>query len=569
GRGARVDVWRLADKVHPGGWAALLEAGGRPLGASAAQAALAEADLVLDAVFGLGARPGLPPAAAAFAAACQAAGTPVVSADLPSGLAADAARPAGLSFQAAVTVSFGAWKPCHELEPARSRCGARRLVDIGLTLPPPAFAAVELADLAARWPWPGPGSDKYSRGAVGLDTGSTDYPGAAVLSVLGAVYAGAGLVRYAGPARAAVLAAAPNVICPPPAPAAGLSPFRLPRSGWPQSDLPQSDLPESTLPTELSQSNLPQSDLQNELSQSDLSRSDLPLGLPRLGLPPAGQAPVGQAAAGQAPTGQAPTGQAAAGQASAGQAAAGSVAGRVQAWVAGSGWGSRPDGPARLAELAAQGQPLVVDAEAIWCFGESTRRRHAGRAAASGRSAPRNAAAPGQPLFPVAAAPGSLVSPVAASSGPPVSPASPAASEPSFPAPAWPPVLLTPHAGELARLLGRTRQWVEAEPAAAVQTAVQQTGATVLLKGATQYVATPGDPVTYLCFPGPAWTAQAGSGDVLAGICGALLAAGLPPLWAALLGGSVQALAAVRNPGPYPPQDLARRLPTVIASLRP
>jgi hydroxyethylthiazole kinase-like uncharacterized protein yjeF len=425
-RGARVRVWRTSDRVHAGGWVTLTRAGGRPLGPVAAVAALPETDLVIDAVFGIGARPGLPPGVTEFAEACRAVGVPVVAADLPSGLVADDAGPSGPSFHATRTVSFGAWKPCHELEPARSRCGVRRLIDIGLDLPQPTYWAVEMADLAAAWPWPNATSDKYSRGVVGVDTGSLDYPGAAVLSVLGATYAGAGLVRYIGPVREVVLAAAPNVVAPP---------VVHETPAWP-----------GLIPT------VPGSRL-----------ADL----------------------------------------------------KVQAWVIGSGWGSRPDGVAQVVEVLNHGAPLVVDAEAIGLYVE------------------RVQAIPGRAREVLGRA------------------------------------LLTPHAGELARLLGWSREDVQTRPAAAVQAACRQTGATVLLKGATQYVATPGDPTTYLCFPGPAWTAQAGSGDVLAGICGALLAAGQPPLWAALLGGSIQALAAARHLGPYPPQDLVRHLPAVIASLRP
>src|SRR5690606_38623902 len=53
-----------------------------------------------------------------------------------------------------------------------------------------------------RWPLPGPSDDKYSRGVLGVVAGSDAYPGAAVLSVSGAIRAGAGMVRYVGPSRA-------------------------------------------------------------------------------------------------------------------------------------------------------------------------------------------------------------------------------------------------------------------------------------------------------------------------------------------------------------------------------
>ncbi|MFZ1411587.1 MAG: NAD(P)H-hydrate dehydratase, partial [Micropruina sp.] len=63
--------------------------------------------------------------------------------------------------------------------------------------------------------------------------------------------------------------------------------------------------------------------------------------------------------------------------------------------------------------------------------------------------------------------------------------------------------------------------------------------------------------------------AQAGSGDVLAGICGSLLAAGLPAGQAALAGASVQALVARQHSGPFPPSRAVDDLPLVVACLRP
>ncbi|MHA6511127.1 NAD(P)H-hydrate epimerase [Tessaracoccus sp. Z1128] len=126
--------------------------------------------------------------------------------------------------------------------------------------------------------------------------------------------------------------------------------------------------------------------------------------------------------------------------------------------------------------------------------------------------------------------------------------------------------LLTPHAGELARMLGCTRAHVETEPLTCVREVARRTGAAVLLKGATQYVAEPSGRVT-VAVAGPGWTAQAGSGDVLAGICGALLAAGLPAWKAGVVGASVQALTAARNPGPYTPEEVAAQLPAVVAEL--
>ena len=103
-----------------------------------------------------------------------------------------------------------------------------------------------------------------------------------------------------------------------------------------------------------------------------------------------------------------------------------------------------------------------------------------------------------------------------------------------------------------------------ADPLTAVRAAVDRTGATVLLKGATQLVATPGRETVEVAVPGPAWTGQAGSGDVLGGLCAAVLAAGVGAPTAAVLAASVQAMAAGRFPGPLPPQELARHCATVI-----
>ena len=54
---------------------------------------------------------------------------------------------------------------------------------------------------------------------------------------------------------------------------------------------------------------------------------------------------------------------------------------------------------------------------------------------------------------------------------------------------------------------------------------------------------------------------------MLAGVCGALLAAGLPAWQAGVAGASIQAMTAARNPGPYPPERLAALLPETIADL--
>lgn len=390
--GHRVSCWMTSPQHHLAGAAAADDAGVTRIDASEAFAWLADVDLVIDAVFGIGARPGLRGVVADFARACSDIGVAVLAADLPSGLAADSNQADASSFRATTTLTFGALKLAHVAQPAASRCGRVRVADIGITPRDEGIRVMEPADVARWWPTPLPTSDKYSRGVVGLDTGSASYPGAGVLSTLGALYSGAGMIRFVGAEESArvLRVVAPSVT-------------------------------------------------------------------------------FGR--------------------------------GRVQAWVVGSGWAERDDARARLEALLAVGAPAVIDADAL-------------------RSLPARLDG----------------------------------------------CLLTPHAGELARLLGVDRGLVESDPVGAAREAARQTGATVLLKGATQYAAR-SDGDVLIAVGGPAWTAQAGSGDVLAGLCGTLLAAGLDAQRAGAVAASVQAIAASDRPGPFPPDDVARHVPSTIARL--
>ena len=139
--------------------------------------------------------------------------------------------------------------------------------------------------------------------------------------------------------------------------------------------------------------------------------------------------------------------------------------GRVQAWALGSGLGEGSEAAGRIEQALGSDQPAVVDADGL-------RHLKPGRAA---------------------------------------------------------PTLLTPHAGELARLLDVDRAAVENRRLEHARRAAEHFGATVLLKGSTTVVADPGG-VVRVNPTGTPWLATAGTGDVLAGICGALLAAGLNPL---------------------------------------
>lgn len=121
------------------------------------------------------------------------------------------------------------------------------------------------------------------------------------------------------------------------------------------------------------------------------------------------------------------------------------------------------------------------------------------------------------------------------------------------------PTVLTPHAGEFARLAGSPPG---DDRVAATRKLADRLGATVLLKGNVTIVAEPGGPV-YVNPAGQSWAATAGSGDVLSGIIGALLAAGLPAGEAAAAAAFVHARAAnlsAADPGPHPAPTSASRI---------
>ena len=105
------------------------------------------------------------------------------------------------------------------------------------------------------------------------------------------------------------------------------------------------------------------------------------------------------------------------------------------------------------------------------------------------------------------------------------------------------PTVLTPHSGELARLLGEDSSWVDAHRLDAAQRAADRFGAVCLLKGADTIVAAPGEG-PLVSDLGPPTLATAGSGDVLTGIIGAFLAKGMDARIAAAAGAAAQQLAA-------------------------
>jgi hydroxyethylthiazole kinase-like uncharacterized protein yjeF len=261
------------------------------------------------------------------------------------------------------------------------------------------------AHAAAHIRVPGIDDDKYSRGVLGVVTGSAEYPGAAVLGVEAALHTGVGMLRYLGPERAAdfILHRRPETVTAP---------------------------------------------------------------------------------------------------------------GRVQAWLLGSGMDAStrdPETAGRLEVALGQKVPVVLDAGALDLIGRATG-----------------------------------------------------------------PLLITPHFGELARVLGIAKNDIASDPAAAADRAVEQLGVTVLLKGHITYIAAP-DGTRLTASVAPSWLATAGAGDALGGIVGALVAT-----HAELVANDSGALArlaatasvihglaaqAASNGGPFTILDLVHAVPGVIAGL--
>ena len=226
-RGAKVSAVATSARLHEAGAAALRRAGGRILDAAGTGAgqvpgagtisgpvasAIAEADLIIDGILGIGGHGGLREPAASLAALVDAArrdGAVVVAVDLPSGCDADTGVVSGAAITADITVTFGTHKPGLLIDPGAGHAGAVELIDIGLgphlaaAGREPDVIALQAPDVAALLPVPGAESDKYRRGVLGVLAGSDRFTGAAVLATGGAVRGGAGMVRLVSAAPAA------------------------------------------------------------------------------------------------------------------------------------------------------------------------------------------------------------------------------------------------------------------------------------------------------------------------------------------------------------------------------
>jgi ADP-dependent NAD(P)H-hydrate dehydratase / NAD(P)H-hydrate epimerase len=128
------------------------------------------------------------------------------------------------------------------------------------------------------------------------------------------------------------------------------------------------------------------------------------------------------------------------------------------------------------------------------------------------------------------------------------------------------PTVLTPHEGELARLLGVRSSWVAAHRLEAVRRGAENFGCVCLLKGADTLVAAPGEGVLVVSLGTPA-LATAGSGDVLTGIVAAFLAKGVEARLAAAAAAAAQQLAsrAIPQAGAVA-SDVAAALPLVLGA---
>lgn len=170
----------------------------RVLPASGAEAAFRDAAVVVDGILGTGAKGAPRDPAAGVIAAMRAAGRPVVALDGPSGVDMTTGRAEGAAVHAAVTVTFGAPKRGLLLFPGRELAG--RVVAVEIGFPPLAAGAagarvVTDAWVRARLPRVSADAHKGTLGTVCAVAGRSGLGGAAVMVAMGALRAGAGMVR--------------------------------------------------------------------------------------------------------------------------------------------------------------------------------------------------------------------------------------------------------------------------------------------------------------------------------------------------------------------------------------
>lgn len=210
--GCAVEVFLLGDPVALRGDAALnrdrWQGLGQPIRSVRAAAdlpaeSIASADVVVDAIFGTGLDKPVRGLESEIIRALNAAGRPVVAADLPSGVSADTGAILGEAVRARLTVTFGHLKPGLLFYPGAALAGAVRVADIGL--PPlewsnsPRTWLMEETDLAAAIRPRPADAHKGMFGHLMVLAGSEFMPGAAALCCKAALRAGAGLCTLIAP----------------------------------------------------------------------------------------------------------------------------------------------------------------------------------------------------------------------------------------------------------------------------------------------------------------------------------------------------------------------------------
>jgi ADP-dependent NAD(P)H-hydrate dehydratase / NAD(P)H-hydrate epimerase len=174
---------------------------------AASPAALADGDIIIDALFGAGLDREVEALPRAMIDAMNMSGVPVIAVDLPSGVNGTSGTVMGAAVNATRTVTFFRRKTGHLLLPGRLHCGAVEVADIGI--PESVLGKIKpqtFANTPALWggsfPHPSSQSHKYSRGHAVVVSGGSGTTGAARLAARGALRAGAGLVTIASPREA-------------------------------------------------------------------------------------------------------------------------------------------------------------------------------------------------------------------------------------------------------------------------------------------------------------------------------------------------------------------------------
>jgi ADP-dependent NAD(P)H-hydrate dehydratase / NAD(P)H-hydrate epimerase len=184
---------------------------------------IAQCSLIVDAIFGTGLKAALGGMMETVVADVNASGIPIVSIDLPSGLAADTPQLIGDCIDASMTVTLAAPKLPLVLPPGEAHAGDVVIADIGI--PPEVIDHLEGPHIELLTPEQvrplveprAPDSHKGDFGRVTIIAGSRGKTGAAHLAAMGALKSGAGLVTIATPASclATVAAMAPEYMTEP------------------------------------------------------------------------------------------------------------------------------------------------------------------------------------------------------------------------------------------------------------------------------------------------------------------------------------------------------------------